>query len=105
MTDEYWNNLAVVRNKLNRRELLEQLAEEATELAQASLKAIRAEGLSNNPTPISAVEATRELLGEIADISNCLTALSLNAQQVAIDIIAEQKMQRWVDRVLEVKNK
>ncbi len=44
MTDEYWNNLAVVRNKLNRRELLEQLAEEATELAQASLKAIRAEG-------------------------------------------------------------
>ncbi len=38
---------------LDTRTLLEQLAEEASELAQAALKFIRAAEYSNNPTPIT----------------------------------------------------
>ena len=42
-----------IKHKLDMRTLLEQLAEEASELSQASLKLIRAKGLSNNSTPIA----------------------------------------------------
>ena len=39
---------------LSERELLEQLTEEAAEMQQAAMKLIRAEGLSNNTTPVTA---------------------------------------------------
>ena len=44
-----------IKNKLTRRELLEQLAEECSELTKAAMKTIRAEELSENPTPTSRV--------------------------------------------------
>lgn len=40
-----------IMNTLTARELLEQLAEECNELSKASLKLIRALGLSENATP------------------------------------------------------
>ena len=48
---DYKDDKLYVLQHLDRRTLLEQLAEEAAELSQAALKAIRAEELSNNPTP------------------------------------------------------
>lgn len=46
----YIEDKRYVLEHIDRRTLLEQLAEEAAELSQAALKLIRAEGLSNNPT-------------------------------------------------------
>lgn len=51
---DYKDDKLYVLQHLDRRTLLEQLAEEAAELSQAALKAIRAEELSNNPTPTNA---------------------------------------------------
>lgn len=50
-----------VHKHLTERDLLEQLAEECGELAQASLKLIRAKGYSSNVTPKSEHEATEQL--------------------------------------------
>lgn len=49
MLDKY---AEYIRSKLDRRTLLEQLAEEASELSQSALKVIRADGMSNNYTPV-----------------------------------------------------
>ena len=46
----YAKNRSYVLKNTDRRTLLEQLAEEASELSQAALKLIRAEKLSDNPT-------------------------------------------------------
>lgn len=47
----YIDDKRYVLEHIDRRTLLEQLAEEAAELSQAALKLIRAEKLSDNPTP------------------------------------------------------
>ena len=47
----YKNYRDYILDKLDERTLLEQLAEEASELSQAALKLIRAKGLSENITP------------------------------------------------------
>ena len=44
------------------------MAEEADELGKAALKVIRAEGLSDNPTPISLHEAIRNFYEEFQDV-------------------------------------
>lgn len=63
-----------VWKKLATRDLLEQLAEEASELAQAALKMIRAVGYSENKTPVT-IETAKENLQEEAD--DTLMMLSL----------------------------
>lgn len=45
------DNVAFIKVKLDRRTLLEGLAEEASEISKAALKVIRAERLSNNYPP------------------------------------------------------
>ena len=55
------NAVSTSKNKLTRRELLEQLAEQCSELTKAAMKTIRAEELSENPTPTSRVEAEKKL--------------------------------------------
>ena len=47
----YIDDKRYVLEHTDRRTLLEQLAEEAAELSQAALRLIRAEKLSDNPTP------------------------------------------------------
>ena len=56
-----------VLEKLDKRTILEQLAEEGSELSKASLKTIRAEELSNNFTPVTREEAFSNLCEEIHD--------------------------------------
>lgn len=78
---------------LSERELLEQLAEEAAELSQAALKCIRAEGLSNNTTPISAGQARTNLQEEFSDVLTVAELLEL------IDCRNDKKLQRWAERI------
>lgn len=78
---------------LSERELLEQLTEEAAELSQAALKCIRAEGLSNNTTPISAGQARTNLQEEFSDVLTVAELLEL------IDCRNDKKLQRWAERI------
>ena len=67
-----YENFIFVSNNLTEREKLEQLAEEATELAQAALKAIRAKKLSNNSTPTTEEIADMNLAEEVDDVLMCI---------------------------------
>lgn len=78
---------------LTERELLEQLTEEAAELAKAALKCIRAEGLSNNPTPVTAGQARTNLQEEFSDVLAVAELLEL------IDCQNEKKWRRWAERL------
>lgn len=98
---EYLKNLNYVKTHTELRDFLEILAEEAAELAQAALKVIRAEELSNIPTPTSAEEAHKKLIEEVADVQNCLNALGMSSESRVLDKIMASKMQRWVERLKE----
>ena len=105
MAKNYFENILIVQKLLDRRTLLEGLAEEAAELSQAALKLIRAEKMNSNVTPVDAVEAENQLLEEIADVQCYLNVLELNYQRsVFMNILVEQKMQRWVERLESVEN-
>lgn len=64
----YIDDKRYVLEHIDRRTLLEQLAEEAAELSQAALKLIRAEKLSDNPTPANISIASEQLNEELADV-------------------------------------
>lgn len=100
-----------VSDILPKTEILAQLAEEASELAQAALKLRRAlDGA--NPTPKSVAECEANLIEELADINNAVRALCdawfgydldsecefWNAEQE----IEDAKYKRWLSR-LEAK--
>lgn len=85
--------LEYILSVLTERELLEQLAEEAAELSQAALKLIRAEGLSNNTTPITAGQARTNLQEEFSDVLTVAELLEL------IDCHNDKKLQRWAERL------
>lgn len=73
--------------------VLEQLAEECTELAQAALKLARILR-EENPTPVSRKEARDRLVDEKQDVMNCLYVhgnVGLNYE----------KLKRWEDRIRE----
>lgn len=76
------------------RKRLIQLAEEAAELSQASLKLVRA---IEGDTPVTVPEAVRHLLEEMADVY--VTALALNPDRMTIEAIARQKSRRWEERL------
>lgn len=90
----------IVREHLSQEELLTQLAEEATELAHAALKLRRA-NMATNPTPVLSADAYANLLEELADVKNCVSALGFDhvVDQMHVTRVARQKMQRWVDRL------
>lgn len=82
-----------VLDVLTERELLEQLTEEAAEMQQAAMKLIRAEGLSNNTTPVTAGQARTNLQEEFSDILMVAELLEL------IDCQNDKKWQRWAERL------
>lgn len=95
--NQYFEKLQIVQGNLDKRALLEGLAEEASELAQAALKLIRAMGSSKNVTPTSEEEAWEHLYEEIADVENCTNALGI-CDEDFLDI-QQEKMIRWADRL------
>ena len=86
-----------VKNTLPARDLLEQLAEECNELSKASLKLIRAHGLSKNATPISRVEAYDNFIEEQKDVISVLWLLTGSERYAYID--GYPKIERWAKRL------
>ena len=93
-------NLREICKRLDATEMLAQLAEEATELAKAALKLRRAT-MGVNPTPVTPSKAQSDLLEEIADVRNCIAAVSYELQldNEAILQIEKNKRKRWADRL------
>lgn len=81
-------------------ELLCQLAEEASELAQAALKLRRVYD-GRNPTPVSADEAIKHLREEIADVWLVLKTMGLDSEPFISRYkeIMAQKAERWNKRL------
>lgn len=93
----YKEDRLYVLQHLDRRTLLEQLAEEAAELSQAALKMIRAEGLSNNPTPTNASIAREQLNEEANDVVMLLEPLGIRDSEIHVKL----KWSRWANRIRE----
>lgn len=95
MRDDVW-----IRERVERRVLLELLAEECTELGQAALKCVRAEyGERENPTPITREEAQEKLLEEYGDVVLVADVLRLH-----LDVEGYvRKLGRWRRRLEDVE--
>lgn len=89
-----------VRDHLSEEELLAQLAEEASELAQAALKLRRALD-GRNPTPVPVDEARACLSEEVADVMLCLQVLKVSTQTHDLEGLKYRKLDRWVGRLLQ----
>lgn len=89
-----------VRDALSQEELLCQLAEEASELAQAALKLRRVYD-GTNPTPKKRSEAFDNLLEEIADVYLVSVVLDIPGGRRFAEImrIATAKAERWASRL------
>lgn len=102
MDDDLFYDSYQLVSDLPDRDLLEQLAEESTELSQAALKLIRAHGMSQNPTPISEDEAMNSLIEEANDVLIILVILGLADQSTVHDW---RKLARWAERIQKAKEK
>ena len=94
-----------VSDILPKTEILAQLAEETSELAQAALKLRRALD-GTNPTPKSVEECQKAFEEEYADVVNCIIALDLD--DAAFDRMRKmqhEKEVRWLSRLEEKENK
>lgn len=92
----------VIREMMPLAEVMTQLAEEASELAQAALKFRRT--LSNsNPTPVTRREAEKKLLEEIADVKLCLHVAGFEAvrHKISVNRTITAKADRWLKRLME----
>lgn len=93
-------SIKVILSHLSKCELLAQLAEEATELAQAALK-LRRVYSGMNPTPITEKKALENLAEELSDISTCLCVLGYDNAELSevVNQIGQMKLKRWADRL------
>lgn len=88
-----------IRRTLPKTELLAQLAEEASELAQAALKLRRVMD-GRNVTPVTKDEAIDTLFEETEDVALCLATLNLVCAETALDNdCITKKLTRWVTRL------
>lgn len=81
---------------------LEQLAEEATELAHAALKLARITR-EENPTPVGRSEALDALIEELGDVRLCAAVLGdLYGSLNTVDT-ERQKLERWKHRLCKAQ--
>ena len=103
--DTVEERLLDVANELGMENVLCILAEECSELSQATLKYRRAE---LNMTPKSKEEAFDNLVEEIADVESCILQIKLLFPNMNVDkkagIIKEQKSKRFWRRTFIDKN-
>lgn len=78
--------------------MLEQMAEEASELAKAALKLARIER-GENPTPITKEEAEKNLTEEYTDVIQCAIELKLQYDMMQM----KRKYERFLNRA-KIKN-
>ena len=84
--------------------MLEQLAEECSELAHASLKLAR-KIRGENPTPKDIPELLLNLKEEAADVDLCIHLLEKEDILYTDEILVTEadKLNRWIDRIKEEK--
>ena len=99
MTDEQM--IDYVACKLPIGERLAQLAEEATELAQAALKCRRIITPDASPTSKTKEEALDNLIEEIEDVKMCIDTLELTntIPDSEFSKWRKYKMPRWCERI------
>ena len=90
-------NLETISSLTKTVTLLDQLAEEATELAHAALKASRIMR-GENPTPVNIREAESKLIEEWTDLCLVADVIGLNLDEDIYDA----KLNRWTARLNEV---
>ena len=90
--------MGMMLEKIGEPAMLEQLAEECTELAKAALKKARILR-GENPTPVTEREAEAHLIEEYTDVETCAKELKLSASR---DIEA-MKIRRFYDRLKEIE--
>lgn len=95
-------HIAYIREHVSAKELLCQLAEEASELAQAALK-LRRTYDDTNPTPVTQEEALSNLKEELADVRLALRILGINYDDAECEPHMQVKLTRWIAR-LESRN-
>lgn len=79
--------------------MLEQLTEEAAELAQAALKEARILR-GDNPTPVTLEEAEKHMVEEYTDVYQCAMELDVPVDWQQI----EEKRERFMKRVREMRS-
>lgn len=96
-----------IHDLLQPTEILAQMAEEASELAQAALK-LRRTLDGTNPTPIGANEAAANLYEELADVQVCTNAFLEQFDDdytddliEAINNMEKTKYKRWINGLEE----
>lgn len=89
-----------IKQALPTAELLAQLAEEALELAHATLKLRRALDRTN-PTPTTPSDALDAVVEELADVSLLFDLLEMEQYRDDIDKIKHSKLMRWNKRLKE----
>ena len=94
----YLEILNYIKSNVSKKELLAQLAEEATELAHAALKYRRTLD-DENPTPVSRNEAFKNLIEEIDDVALLLETLALKWRVEFNSSSREKKLKPWVERL------
>lgn len=78
--------------------MLELLAEECTELAQAALKLAR-KYRGENPTPRTEAECLQSLEEEIADVMTCIDQMGEIVDMGTVKKVKEEKLDRWKKRM------
>lgn len=81
--------------------MLEQLAEECSELAHAALKMARLER-GENPTPKTEEECVENLLEELGDVNLCMSVVEAN-RGIHIRCLSVDKKARWAQRIREAR--
>ena len=89
--------------KIGTSAILEQLAEEATELAHAALKLARIER-GENPTPVLKEDAMDHLIEEYTDVVQCAEELSLVPNREQIKLKKMRFEERWKEEHENCKN-
>ena len=89
--------------KIGAAAMLEQLAEEATELAHAALKLARIER-GENPTPVLKEDAMDHLIEEYTDVAQCAEELSLVPNREQIKLKKMRFEERWKEEHENCKN-
>ena len=94
------NNIATIKQTLPLPDIYDQLAEEASELAQAANKMARILR-GNNPTPKTEKEAMTDLIEEYTDVIVCQNVLDIHTDI----LLADYKLYRWRKRLEDSRNR
>lgn len=92
----------MIKSKIGKPAVLEQLAEECCELAQISLKRARILR-GENPTPKTITETDANFLEEIADVLNCISVIADELDMNKVRNVQKKKLNRWKKRIMEVE--